>query len=327
MTSEQKLIQYLEEAHATEAALVQTLTAHISMTPRSEYRDLLERHLDETREHSQRILGRLSELGVGQNPIELAYGIAQTAVGQVLAAAKFPLDLLRGTGGEEKLLKNARDECATEALEIATYDSIIALAEAIGDEKTAVLAREHLAQEEQMLARLRELIPQLTRDVLAAETGGEARYDVSTTGAADAARGGAEQVQAAAREAVEDVRESVEDAADRVSRRARQAGAARQQPAQEQKQEPKQEQKRAEPAPRQEPKKDEQPAQDLPIDGYDDLAVQQLLPKLRLLTATDLAKVEAYERGNRNRKRVLDRLAQLREGTNGRGITPAGARS
>ena len=31
--SEDKLIQYLNEAHATELALVSTLRAHISMTP------------------------------------------------------------------------------------------------------------------------------------------------------------------------------------------------------------------------------------------------------------------------------------------------------
>jgi len=39
------VIQQLEEAHASEGALVTTLRAHISMTPEGSYRTLLERHL------------------------------------------------------------------------------------------------------------------------------------------------------------------------------------------------------------------------------------------------------------------------------------------
>ena len=50
---------------------------------------------------------------------------------------------------------------ATEALEIATYDALEALAEAVGDSETAKLARRHRADEERMLADLRALIPSL----------------------------------------------------------------------------------------------------------------------------------------------------------------------
>ena len=42
---EDKLIQYLNEAHATELALVSTLRAHIAVSPSGSYRSLLERHL------------------------------------------------------------------------------------------------------------------------------------------------------------------------------------------------------------------------------------------------------------------------------------------
>jgi hypothetical protein len=76
--------------------------------------------------------------------------------------AKGPLDLIRGgTSFDEKLLKNAKDECATEALEIATYDAIEALAEELGETAIAELARRHRADEERMLADLRALIPSL----------------------------------------------------------------------------------------------------------------------------------------------------------------------
>ena len=60
------------------------------------------------------------------------------------------------------MLANAKDECASEALEIATYDAIEALAETVGDDEIAALARAHRADEERMLADLRALIPTLT---------------------------------------------------------------------------------------------------------------------------------------------------------------------
>src|SRR3954466_15647354 len=191
MTAQDKLLQYLSEAHALEGALVQTLTVHIAVTPDGPYRDVLERHLRETRAHAQAIEQRLGELGVTRNPFALGLGILEAVIGQAVAFGKAPLDLVRGSGGEEKLLKNAKDEMASEALEIATYDGIEALAEVLGDTKTADLARRHREQEERTLAALRELIPTLTEAVLAADVLGIDSYDPSTTGAADAVKAAA----------------------------------------------------------------------------------------------------------------------------------------
>ena len=79
-------------------------------------------------------------------------GFWEDLIGQALAFSKTPFDLLRGSGGEEKVLKNAKDACATEALEIATYTAIERLARAVGDDETADLAQRILADEERMLA-------------------------------------------------------------------------------------------------------------------------------------------------------------------------------
>ena len=54
-TSDQKVMQYLNEAHAIELALVRVLQSQIAMAPRGSYRDGLERHLDETRNHAERV--------------------------------------------------------------------------------------------------------------------------------------------------------------------------------------------------------------------------------------------------------------------------------
>ena len=100
--------------------------------------------------------------------------------------AKIPFDLLRGTGGEEKALKNAKDAAATEALEIATYAAIERLARATGDEETAELASDIRADEERMLDRIMAEIPKLTDAVVHAELQDDGFGGASRTAAADA---------------------------------------------------------------------------------------------------------------------------------------------
>ena len=83
-----------------EQALVTVLQSQIAMTPGGSYRDGLESHLRETREHATRVQRRLDELGQGSSPIQAGVGLVQSVVGQALALGKTPLDLVRGTGGE-----------------------------------------------------------------------------------------------------------------------------------------------------------------------------------------------------------------------------------
>jgi ferritin-like metal-binding protein YciE len=183
------VLKYLQEAEATEQSLVTNLRAHIALTPRGSYRSSLERHLTETQQHARAIATRIRELGGGSRGLlSTTYGVVSTLVGQTLVLSKGPLDALRGAGGEEKLLKNARDEAATEALEIAIYDALEALADKAGDERTAKLAARHREQEERMLAELRRHIPRLADAYAEARAGGRPSYDWETTGAAEAMR-------------------------------------------------------------------------------------------------------------------------------------------
>ncbi len=69
------------------------------------------------------------------------------------------------------MLKNAKDECATEALEIATYDSLEAAAIAADDAETVKLAVAHRKQEERMLADLRTQVALLTKQTFEERTG------------------------------------------------------------------------------------------------------------------------------------------------------------
>jgi ferritin-like metal-binding protein YciE len=188
MNASEKLARYLNEAKTTEDALTRVLQSQIAMTPAGDYRDALTTHLDETRDHSRRVAHRVRELIGTPSPLRFAAIVAEEAVGQTLALAKAPLDLLRGSGGEEKVLKNAKDAAATEALEIATYTAIERLATTVGDERTAELARGIRDDEQAMLDRILREIPSLTDAVARADLEGDPSYDVTRTGAADAVK-------------------------------------------------------------------------------------------------------------------------------------------
>jgi ferritin-like metal-binding protein YciE len=282
--SEQKVMQYLNEAHASELALVRVLQSQIAMTPRGTYRSGLETHLRETRDHAERVQTRLGELGQGGNPLQFVGGVAQAVAGQALALAKTPLDLVRGSGGEEKVLKNAKDACATEALEIATYTSIERLAHSVGDEQTARLAASIRADEEKMLERILREIPKLTGAVVGADIEGDPSYELSATGAADAVRATG---KAAARSA-----RTTGAKAKRTTRQARRVPGVAQAEGQV--------------------KGAVASQSDLAIAGYDKLTAEEIVAKLSELSQTDLAKVDSYERRHENRTTVLDRVSSLR---------------
>ena len=200
--SEKKIVQYLNEAHATEVGLVRVLQSQIAMTPRGSYRTGLEKHLRETEAHAERVQARLGELApTSGNPLLAGIGFMEAALSQTLALWKTPLDLLRGASGEEKVLKNAKDACAAEALEIATYTALEHLARAVGDDTTAELAASIRGDEERMLEFVVAELPKLARAVVRSEVDGRPSYDVAKTGAADAVREAASETNRVARSA------------------------------------------------------------------------------------------------------------------------------
>ena len=282
--TEQKIVQYLSEAHATEKALVTVLQTQIAMTPSGSYRDGLESHLRETREHASRVQRRLGELGQGSGPIQAGVGLVQNVVGQALALGKTPLDLVRGSGGEEKVLKNAKDACATEALEIATYTAIERLAISAGDRATQALADSIRADEQRMLDRTLREIPKLTEAVVRSEIRGNPSYDVRETGAADAARSASNSVKGAARDA--------RSSAKRTARKARKVPGVAQAEGQV--------------------KGVLASEGDLAISGYGKLTAAEIVEKLAHLSQVDLAKIDSYERKNENRTTILSRITSLR---------------
>ena len=194
-------------------------------------------------------------------------------IGQALALTKTPLDLVRGSGGEEKVLKNAKDSCAAEAQEIATYTALARLARTAGDAKTERLAKSMLRDEQQMLDRLLKEIPRLTDAVARAEFDGDGSYDVTETGAADAVREVGRRPSAPPAKGAGQAKRTARQAR-KVPGVARAEGTVKGAVASE---------------------------SDLAIASYDSLSADEIQDKLAELSQVDLAKVNAYERKNQNR--------------------------
>jgi ferritin-like metal-binding protein YciE len=282
--SEQKVLQYLDEAHASELGLARSLQSQIMMTPRGGYRSALEVHLRETRDHARRLEVRMGELGHGRDSLQALLGFAESALGQVIALGKAPIELARGNGGEEKVLKNAKDACAAEALEIATYTALERLARTVKDEATAKLAASIREDEEKMLARVLRELPKLTDAMVRAEIDGEHSYELGDTGAADAVRDVGASAKRAARK--------VESQARGVARNARKVPGVV--------------------AAEGQIKGAIASAGDLAIAGYDDLTASDIVEKLPGLPQIELAKIDSYERRHEDRSTVLAKLATLR---------------
>jgi ferritin-like metal-binding protein YciE len=171
-TRDLKLIQYLNEAYGKEKELETALEAHIAMAgERPPYKKRLQDHLKETKAHARAVerrikqLGGKAEPGTGPGRVGEMTAAAQTAASKAVAAAKGPLHAIRGTGEQEKMLKNAKTEFWNEHEEIATYTSIETLAEAVGDKETAKLARGIRREEERMATFLQKQIVALTKGV------------------------------------------------------------------------------------------------------------------------------------------------------------------
>jgi ferritin-like metal-binding protein YciE len=140
---QQKLADYVEDAHAMEQNDLKMIDSMISTTDDPQMKEMLENHKRETEEHERRLRARLDALGRGTSARKQAQ-----AVGAALL--KGVGDVARG----DKAGKNARDGYTAEHMEIAAYQLLERLAQKAGDTDTAEVARQNRSDEEQMARRL-----------------------------------------------------------------------------------------------------------------------------------------------------------------------------
>src|SRR3954468_7091722 len=152
------IIEQLREAEATEQASLSLLEGHLRGAPPGPYRAALRRHLDETRRHAHQVGERLQSLGASRGTIETVVGLGEAVVGRAVGVALAPLNFVISRSRPDTLLRNACDDIAAEAREVATYQALERLAEAAGDATTVSLAKAIRGDEERQLEALRELI-------------------------------------------------------------------------------------------------------------------------------------------------------------------------
>jgi ferritin-like metal-binding protein YciE len=140
---QQKLVDYIEDAHAMEQNVSRMLDSMITTTDDPEITEMLRHHKGETERHEQRLRERLDALGAGTSARKQAQTIAT-------ALMKGAADQVRG----DQAGKNARDGFTTEHMEIAAYQLLERLAERAGDAQTAEVARQNRAEDEAMAQKI-----------------------------------------------------------------------------------------------------------------------------------------------------------------------------
>ena len=142
-TLQEKLVEYIQDAHAMEQSVLQMLDSLITSTKDAQMRADLEHHKRETERQVERLRERLEELGESPSTVK---GLGTKAA----ALPKGLFDQLRG----EQSARNARDAYMTEHLEVAAYQLLERVAERAGDHRTAEIARQNRAEEEEMARRI-----------------------------------------------------------------------------------------------------------------------------------------------------------------------------
>src|SRR5688500_7170927 len=195
---ELKLIQYLNEAYGKEKQLETVLQAQIKLANAEKtLKKRLQDHLKETKAQARGLEKRIKQLGgkadagpdlPGPDAVSDAVGGVTSVANKALAAAKGPVQALRGTSPQDNLLRNVRDSFWNEAEEIAHYNVIESVANALGDTETAKLAREFRRQEERMQTFLGKQIDKLVKAVIKAEVPARERKPASASSSRSSSR-------------------------------------------------------------------------------------------------------------------------------------------
>lgn len=140
-----QLVKYLTDAHAIETQALAQLRTAPGIAGEPGLSRLFEEHRTETERHERLVRERLEAHGAAPSRLKEAV-MAAGGKGFVLFARSQP-----DTPG--KLAAHAH---SYEALEEASYELLIRVAERAGDEETAAVARENRAEEEAMAEKIAE---------------------------------------------------------------------------------------------------------------------------------------------------------------------------
>jgi ferritin-like metal-binding protein YciE len=140
---DEEILKYLRDAHGLESQAIQMLQAGPKIAEYDELARLFEEHLEETREH-QRLVGERLE-ALGSKPSRFQSGAMAFQALNLGAFFKAQPDSPAKLGGFAY---------AFEALETGAYELLTRTARRAGDEETAAMAEQILANERETAERV-----------------------------------------------------------------------------------------------------------------------------------------------------------------------------
>jgi ferritin-like metal-binding protein YciE len=141
--------RYIEDAIAAEKAFEAQLRAFAAEGSSEQVRHLFLQHAEETRRQYERLTTRLEELG--GEPSAAKSLLAQLFV-STPKIAQIGHDIV------DRVTQNLIIAYSVECFEVAMYEALIAVAEAAGDQETALLARDIQEEERDTAAEVWHLI-------------------------------------------------------------------------------------------------------------------------------------------------------------------------
>jgi ferritin-like metal-binding protein YciE len=139
-----------------ETALVQVLQNHVKdAQDHPQMHAKIQEHLDKTRQHAELVKGCIERRGGSTSALKTGMsnlmGIMQ---GMSTGAA------------EDELVKNGIADYAAENFEIASYQALITAAHDLGDEQTANVCQQILADEKDMANWLAQHLPEAVEEII-----------------------------------------------------------------------------------------------------------------------------------------------------------------
>lgn len=148
-TAQEKLIRYIQDAHASEVGITTVLKDFIDEVNNPQVKAVFAEHLQVTQSQAQRLEQRLIALGSKKSD---GKGIVNQLMGKVA-------DLMHAAHDpEDKTTQDLIKAYATEHLEFGMYASLESYSEALGDMETARLARQIASEEKEAAEKIFPLI-------------------------------------------------------------------------------------------------------------------------------------------------------------------------
>jgi ferritin-like metal-binding protein YciE len=155
-TADENLMDWLRDAHAMEEQAEKMLTATAGRLKNyPEFKARVEKHIDETRQQAALVKGCIERRGGKTSTMKDVAGKA-TAMAQGLS----------GLFVSDEVVKSALASYTFEHMEIASYEILMAAADAVGDAQTRKVCESILVEERAMAQWLKERIPGIVQTFL-----------------------------------------------------------------------------------------------------------------------------------------------------------------